>query len=148
MAQAVGCTHRPRVEWDAYDLTTDAGLRIEVKSAAHLQSWQQKRLSPIRFDIGMKKGWDAATNINAPEASRTADVYVFCVFTAQERGAANPLALGQWFFLVCPTVLLNQRFGNQKSVALASLEALELERVGFSDLKELGERQAASPSQD
>jgi hypothetical protein len=72
VAQAVGCTHRPRTEWDAYDLKTDSGLKIEVKSAAYLQSWQQKRLSPIRFDIGRKKGWDAETNINALEAAESA----------------------------------------------------------------------------
>ncbi|BDP40901.1 hypothetical protein DAETH_08700 [Deinococcus aetherius] len=89
VARALGCTQRPRVEWDAYDLRTDAGLKIEVKSAAYLQSWQQKRLSPIRFDIGLKRGWDAETNVNALQASRSADVYVFCVFKTQERAGTN-----------------------------------------------------------
>ncbi len=28
-----------RDEWDAYDLTTSDGIRIEVKSAAYIQSW-------------------------------------------------------------------------------------------------------------
>lgn len=135
VARAIGCTHRPRVEWDAYDLRTDAGLKIEVKSAAYLQSWPQKRLSPIRFDISLKKGWDAETNITALEASRSADVYVFCVFTAQERKTADPLNLSQWFFLVCPAATLAQRFGPQKSVALSALEALGLERVGFEELR-------------
>lgn len=134
VAQAVGCTHRPRTEWDAYDLKTDSGLKIEVKSTAYLQSWQQKRLSLIRFDIGVKRGWDAETNINALEASRSADVYVFCIFTAVDRETASPLNLSQWFFMVCPTELLNQRFSGQKSVALSSLEGLGLERVGFGEL--------------
>ncbi|WP_051517282.1 hypothetical protein [Deinococcus phoenicis] len=135
VAQAVGCTHRPRTEWDAYDLKTDAGLKIEVKSAASLQTWPQRQPSLIRFDIDLKRGWDAETNVYAAEATRAADVYVFCVFTAQDRATANPLNLEQWFFLICPTELLNQRFPTQKSVSLSSLEALGLARV---DVKELG----------
>ncbi|WP_102128301.1 hypothetical protein [Deinococcus planocerae] len=146
VARAVGCTHRPRVEWDAYDLKTDSGLRIEVKSAAYLQSWQQKRLSPIRFDIGMKRGWDAEANVVALESSRSADVYVFCVFAAQERETADPLELSQWFFLVCSTERLAQRFGCQKSVSLSSLEAMGLERVPFEVLRAHVQLQAASPS--
>lgn len=134
VAQAVGCTHRPRTEWDAYDLKTDSGLKIEVKSSAYLQTWAQRQHSPIRFDIGLKRGWDAASNLYATEAIRSADVYVFSVFASQDRATANPLNLEQWFFLVCPTELLNQRFPTQKSVALSSLEALGLARVGFEEL--------------
>lgn len=80
VAQALGGDSRPRTEWDAYDLITKDGLKIEVKSSAYLQSWQQHRPSTIRFDIGLKRGWDAATNVYASEAGRAADVYVFCVF--------------------------------------------------------------------
>lgn len=82
VAQAVGCTHRPRTEWDAYDLKTDSGLKIEVKSSAYLQTWAQRQHSPIRFDIGLKRGWDAASNLYATEAIRSADVYVFSVFAS------------------------------------------------------------------
>lgn len=146
VARAVGCTHRPRVEWDAYDLKTDSGLKIEVKSAAYLQSWVQKQLSPIRFSVGPKRGWDAETNVYAAEATRSADAYVFCVFASQDRETANPLNLEQWFFMVCRTTLLNQAFPTQKSVSLASLEALGLERVSFDELGPAVEREAASPS--
>jgi len=40
-----------RVEWDAFDLKTPQGLTLEVKSAAYLQSWQQKASSQITFGI-------------------------------------------------------------------------------------------------
>lgn len=146
VARAVGCTHRPRTEWDAYDLKTDSGLKIEVKSAAYLQTWAQKQHSPIRFDIGLKRGWDAETNLYAAEAKRSADVYVFCVFASHDRGTANPLNLEQWFFMVCGTKLLNEQFPTQKSVSLASLEALGLDRFGFEALGAAIERAAASPS--
>lgn len=134
VARAAGCTHRKRIEWAAYDLKTDSGLKIEVKSSAYLQSWQQTRPSAVRFDIGLRRGWDAETNLSAAEAGRTADVYVFCVFAEQERERANPLDLDQWFFLTCGTALLNAHFPAQKSVALSSLERLPLQRLTFRDL--------------
>ena len=47
VASALGITERPREEWDAYDLITPSGLKVEVKSSAYLQSWQQTKLSKI-----------------------------------------------------------------------------------------------------
>lgn len=136
VAQATGCTHRFRTEWDAYDLLTDDGIKIEVKSAAYLQSWEQERPSEIRFGIGLKRGWDARTNTSASELGRAADVYVFCLFHEQTREKADPLNLEQWTFLVCPAALLNQQFPTQKSLGLAGLGQLGLRRVNFALLGE------------
>ncbi|MBC7812134.1 MAG: hypothetical protein H7175_13350, partial [Burkholderiales bacterium] len=47
---ALGVLDKPRKEWDAVDLRYRE-KKIEVKSAAYLQSWQQKQLSIIRFDF-------------------------------------------------------------------------------------------------
>jgi len=38
-----------REEWDAYDLETKNGIKIEVKTSAYLQSWFQKNYSKIIF---------------------------------------------------------------------------------------------------
>src|SRR5215208_5272042 len=38
-----------RDEWAAYDLRTKEDVKVEVKSAAFLQSWYQGRLSRISF---------------------------------------------------------------------------------------------------
>lgn len=43
-----------RNEWDAYDLETDDGIKIEVKSAAYIQSWHQDKLSTISFLVQKK----------------------------------------------------------------------------------------------
>jgi hypothetical protein len=51
IAKALGCTNRGRVQWDAYNLDADPGLKIEVKSAAYIQSWPQKSPSSIRLDV-------------------------------------------------------------------------------------------------
>ena len=134
VAKAANCTHNLRIEWDAHDLEPKPELRIEVKSAAYLQTWAQKSHSPIRFDIAPKKGWNSKTNVSAQESIRSAHVYVFCVFAATDKELANPLNLDQWFFLVCPTEALNEKFASQKSLSLSSLERTGLERMSYKSL--------------
>lgn len=79
VARSAGGDSGVRTEWDAYDVVTPDGTEIEAKTSAYLQTWKQKKLSTISFDIAPKRGWDAATNIMADVASRAADVYVFAV---------------------------------------------------------------------
>lgn len=50
-----------RDEWAAYDLKTKDGVKIEVKSAAYLQSWHQEKLSRVSFVVPKTRAWDAAT---------------------------------------------------------------------------------------
>lgn len=38
-----------RDEWDFFDIKTDNGIKIEVKSASYIQSWEQKSFSNIVF---------------------------------------------------------------------------------------------------
>src|SRR5579872_3776587 len=40
-----------RDEWSPYDLITPEGVKLEIKSAAYLQSWFQKKFSIISFGI-------------------------------------------------------------------------------------------------
>jgi hypothetical protein len=68
---------RVRTEWDATDLCTDKGIRVEVKSSASLQSWPQAKLSRIKFGIGPKTAWYAQTNSYATERKHQSDVFVF-----------------------------------------------------------------------
>jgi hypothetical protein len=59
VATALGVsTDRARENWAAWDLTTPSGLRVEVKSAAYLQSWAQKQLSTISFRVPETAAWD------------------------------------------------------------------------------------------
>ncbi len=129
------------MEWDAYDLETASGLKIEVKSSAYLQTWEQRTPTSPSFSIGVKRDWDAKTGGWATEAGRAADIYVFCVFAEQDRAKADPLDTGQWFFLLCPTPLLDAHFPTQKSARLSGLEGLGLRRLTFDELA--GEIKAA-----
>src|SRR5687768_9439970 len=79
VACALDVAHGLRTEWAAYDLQTPDGLKIEVKSAAYLQSWSQARLSAISFGIQPTRGWDPQSNLTTAEIRRQADVYVFAL---------------------------------------------------------------------
>lgn len=50
VGHALDCLQVPRIEWDAVDLRYN-GFRIEVKSAAAVQSWFQRRPSRVAFGI-------------------------------------------------------------------------------------------------
>src|SRR6185503_5716161 len=61
VACALNIADGVRGDWDAYDLLTPSGVKIEVKSAAYLQSWFHKKLSNIVFSIRPTRSWDAST---------------------------------------------------------------------------------------
>lgn len=79
VAKALGIETDVRRSWEPYDLTTSTGIKIEVKSAAYLQSWYHKKYSTVSFGIKQTKGYDPDTNRFADEIKRQADVYVFCL---------------------------------------------------------------------
>ena len=63
VASAIGVDlNSVRKEWGAYDLTTQDGIRVEVKSAAFIQSWEQREYSIISFNVPTR-AWNSDTNI-------------------------------------------------------------------------------------
>ncbi|MFN0148202.1 MAG: hypothetical protein ACKVT1_17005 [Dehalococcoidia bacterium] len=123
-----------RDEWAAFDLTTSSGIRVEVKSAAYIQSWGQRTLSRVTFQVRKSRGWDAPTGTYAVEARRHADVYVFALLAHQDKPTINPLNLDQWRFYVLPTTALDERQRSQHSITLPSLDRLAGGSVGFGEL--------------
>ncbi len=134
VARALGIsTAGVRDEWAAYDLETPSGLRIEVKSAAYLQSWQQDSPSRITFSVRKARAWDPNTNAQAPEPSRSADLYVFALLHHMDKATVDPLNLNQWCFFVLSTTTLNERQRSQHSITLNSLQKLT-RRTSFDEL--------------
>ena len=123
-----------RNEWDAFDLTTSSGLKVEVKSAAHVQSWHQARLSNIVWRTPRTRAWDAATNRQSIESRRQADVYVLALLDHQDKPSIDPLNTAQWCFFVLPTRALDARTRNQHSITLPSLRTLAGSPVSYSEL--------------
>ncbi|MCB9862782.1 MAG: hypothetical protein H6820_05470 [Phycisphaerales bacterium] len=135
VAHALGVADRVRIEWDAVDLRY-AGVAIEVKSAAYVQSWAQKKLSAISYDIELKTSWDSMTNTSDSERRRSADIYVFCLFneTHRELARQSVLDMAHWEFFIVETAILNAEYPVQKSVQLSRIQRLTTS-VAFSAVK-------------
>lgn len=125
-----------RDEWGAYDLTTADGISVEVKSAAYLQSWNQRRFSSIIFNVPKTKAWSADTNLQEKEARRQAQVYVFALLAHKDKPTIDPLDVTQWIFYVLPTSILNNRTRSQKSITLPSLETLAGAGISYDKLQD------------
>lgn len=135
VGSALGCVDGAvRREWDAYDFEAN-GIKVEVKSTAQLQTWPQKKPSTLVFDIRKTTGWDGETNEWLPGPPRRhADVYVFCVLTADDKATVNPMDLSQWEFYVVATKLLDQ-LEDQRTITLNSLKArFKPAQISYSEL--------------
>lgn len=147
VARALGLRTGVRTEWDACDLRMPDGTRVEVKSAAYLQSWSQRSHSRIGFDIAVRRGWDAATNSSATVASRSADVYVFALLEHRDKTTLDPLDVSQWRFYVMLARRLDEACPGQKRIGLGSLERLAPAPVRYGELRGAIEAAArAAPS--
>ena len=135
VTSAIGVSNGIRDQWDAYDIETENGIRIEVKSCAYIQSWEQKKHSSIKFGIRPTRGEDLDAKERSQLVSRQADVYIFCLLIHRDQNTLNPLDLDQWMFYVLPTKVLNESVGAQKSISLSRLERLNPLTCGYSDLK-------------
>ena len=51
IASAIDILDSLREEWDAYDLVTKNGLKIEIKSSSYLQSWRQSKTKKNLKDL-------------------------------------------------------------------------------------------------
>jgi hypothetical protein len=131
-----------RDEWDAFDLTSPSGVKVEVKSAAYLQAWRQKKMTSISFGIRATRGWSPDTGRQEAEKARHADVYVFALLAHSDKSTVNPLRLEQWRFYVLPTRCLDRRGRSQHSITLPSLSKFA-GPVCFDDLAAEVKRAAA-----
>ncbi|MCV9926113.1 hypothetical protein OIU83_00475 [Flavobacterium sp. LS1R49] len=113
-----------RDEWGAYDLETPDKIKIEIKSAAYIQSWEQKKLSPISFSTKLSQPWNSEIDKRSTIPIRSADVYVFCLLHHLDKPTINPLNLNHWEFYVLSTEELNNYKRSQHSITLNSLKKL------------------------
>lgn len=134
VASAIDVLEKPRKEWDAYDLVTKEGLKIEIKSSSYLQSWGQDKLSKIIFGIQPTIVWEDM-NKQSQKPQRQADIYVFCVLSHKDKDTVNPLNLDQWDFYILDTGILNAKTPKQKTITLSSLLKLEPVKIKYDGLK-------------
>lgn len=134
VALDLGITETVRGPWDAFDLRSKEGIRIEVKSAAYIQRWKQPNYSVIAFDIKPTYAWDKITGKSDRDKRRQADVYIFCLLTNKAKKSVDPLDVGQWEFYLLPTSVLDKMVGNQKSIRLKPLIRLGAARAEFGQI--------------
>lgn len=131
-----------RDEWQAWDLTAPNGLRIEVKSAAYVQSWEHAKPSAITFSIKGAKPQNFPAGADVDRV-RHSDVYVFCLLANTDPITIDPLQLEQWRFWVVATRAIDEYRRSRHSITLPSLDRLVSHRpdaaagpVTFSELAE------------
>jgi hypothetical protein len=134
VAKALDLDDGVRDPWQPYDLKTQHGLTLEIKSGAYLQSWWQRVHSDICFSISETRSWSADTNEFSPTQQRQADAYVFALLSHRDKGTLNPLELSQWEFYLVPTRAISERVGSRKQLTMKALLELSPQRVPFSGL--------------
>jgi hypothetical protein len=146
VARAIGVgVEDVRTEWDPFDLTSASGVKIEVKSAAYIQSWYQKGYSKILFRVPKRRAWDPETNSLSTEPQRHADVYVFALLAHRDQFTLDPTDIEQWEFYVLKRAVLDARQRSQDSITLKSLRLLCGAPTPYLDLAEVIERAASAP---
>jgi hypothetical protein len=123
-----------RNEWDAFDIKTLSGIKIEIKSAAYIQSWGQRDYSKISFSIRKTRHGKATSGRGRGEAKRHADIYVFCLLKTKEAANIDPLKLEQWDFFVLPTYKIDNNIRSQNAISLNSLQRLA-KAISYGELK-------------
>ena len=105
VAKALGIETPAHDPWGTHDLTSTAGTAVEVKSAGHLQAWNQRQLTrPVWQSLLSRQSETTAEGGWSLAEGRTAkgDIFVLCLFTATDHADANPLNLDQWAFWLVP----------------------------------------------
>lgn len=140
VASALGITNlsteQTRIMWRPYDLLSKEGYRIEVKSAAYIQSWDAKHPDHISFRIAPARVPDATGDykLDSP-IQRNSDAYVFCIYKAMTKDQ-SPLNLDLWDFYVLNTKILDDKIPSQKTITLPSLMTFKPVKCDFYGIAE------------
>lgn len=134
VASDLNLAKETRIEWDDYDLRTQSGIKIEVKSAAFLQSWSQSKHSSITFGIAPSRAYHTETETREMESRRNANVYVFCLLAHKDKQTLDPTNLDQWEFYVLPTQTLDDELGNQQTLSLSRLLSLGPAKCSYGEI--------------
>lgn len=135
IGRALGVAAPLRATWDEYDLLTEDGTRIEVKSSAYIQGWSQVKHSRPSFGIAPSRAWDKERAGRAQGTARHSDVYVFALLHHKDQPTVDPTDLSQWTFYVLPTRVLNAERPDQKNIGLNGLHSLGAEVVRFDGIR-------------
>jgi len=136
VATDLGIDETLQNDWELYDLTSKNGLKIEVKSSAYIQTWEQTKFSKISFSIKPSTKYNSKTSRFEGIPQRHSDYYIFCLLHHKNQETINPLNLDQWTFYIISTKILNEKLPNQKTITLSSLLKLKPIKCEYGQIKE------------
>lgn len=126
VARALGiCESQNDQYWTLWDLTY-RGLRIEIKETSYYHSFNREgKVSQQRcFGITKAHGtYDREISGN-DEFCRQNDIYVFCLNTGNTEAESYPLNLNNWEFYIVPTVMINEKCGDNKTISLGRIKSM------------------------
>lgn len=134
VASLLNIKHGTRRSWDAWDLQTDDGLKIEVKCAARLQAWHNEDSSPSRIVFSGLRSRLPQGGKYAEDATFNADIYIFSVQTETDPVRWNAFDLDQWVFYVVSSRELKNI--NQSSISIKTLQEKGVCALAARDLAE------------
>ena len=134
----------PKRGWGECDIVCRDGTRVEVKCSSLLQEWERDSVSRPVFSIaktancgiGEVDGTYRYIGRDGLPPTRRSDVYVFCLFATPDRVTADPLKLEQWEFYVASTALIDDVFGDRKSVNIPALNKLGAIKCNFYGIQQ------------
>ena len=127
VAKALGKSVRDNGQsWTLYDIDYD-GLRVEGKET----SWWHPFNEPGKLSLRRSFGIAAPRSVG----ERQCDVYVFCLLTGEDRASACPLELKHWKFYVVARSVIDESFGDQKTVSLSRVQEIAKE-VDWEHIRE------------
>ena len=132
---AVNDTTNTRKDWTSYDVLSPEGIRIEVKSSGYVQTWNEEKISAIKFSVKPTRSWNPETHQYSEECTRNSDVYVFCLHKHKDKESINILDLSQWTFFVLSTSTLNVMASQQKTITLSRVKSLGATETDYAHLR-------------
>lgn len=137
VALALGVEKQINPSWAPYDLLSQEGIKIEVKTSAYIQAWGQTKLSSLSFGIQPTHEYNDVNSTFAEASVRQSDVYVFCVQNHKEQETLNTLDLKQWEFYILRTNKLNEACGGQKHIGIKKLLKLGAIKADYENMYRL-----------
>jgi hypothetical protein len=138
VALALEIDNETQENWKPYDLDYKS-LKIEVKSSAYLQSWNQNTLSDIRFSIRKTVEDNVSGKNESNLPNRKSDLYIFCLLNHKIQDTINPMNLEQWRFYLLETRIINEELKDTKSISLKMLKRMSTRSCNYDRLKILVE---------
>ena len=119
-----------------FDIISKEGYRIEIKTAAYVQSFDGNYPDHISFRIAPIKGTETGPYYSSSvPRKRHSDLHVFCLYKGLTVNDSH-LNIDLWEFFVLPTKVLDEKRTTKKTISLSSLLHLSPIKCDYNGISE------------